>query len=56
MSSCESDWASVAESRIIVTEFIVYFLDMPIYGQSKAKEAFTLSSNEAEYVMVSEIA
>ena len=53
---CDSDWAGDAETRISVTGFIVYLLDVPICWRSKGQRSVALSSTEAEYVAISEAA
>jgi hypothetical protein len=47
-------WAGDSENRIIITEFIIYFLEVPICWRSKDQKGVTLSSIEAEYVAISE--
>jgi hypothetical protein len=49
----DSDWAGDSETRISVTGFMVYLMNVPICWQSKA-QSVTLSSSEAEYVAISE--
>ena len=51
---CSSDWAGDPKTRISVTGFIVYLLNVPIFWCSKAQRSVTLSSCEAEYVAISE--
>jgi hypothetical protein len=51
---CESDWAGDSETRISVTGFILYFINVPVCLQSKAQKVVTLLSSEAEYVAMSE--
>ena len=53
-SYCDNDWAGDAETRIIVTGFIIYLLGVPICWRSKGQKGVTLSSSEAEYVAISE--
>jgi hypothetical protein len=43
-----SDWARGLETRIIVTGFIVYLMNVPVVGGLQ----LTLSSSEAEYVPI----
>jgi len=50
----EGDWAGDSESRINVTRFMIYLVNVPICWQSKAQKGVTLSSSEAEYVAISE--
>ena len=51
---CDSDWAGDPETRISVTGFIVYLLNVPVCWRSKAQKGVMLSSSEAEYVAISE--
>ena len=51
---CDSDWAGDSETRISVTGFIVYLMNVPVCWRSKAQRGVTLSSSEAEYVAISE--
>jgi hypothetical protein len=51
---CDSDWAGDPETRISVTGFIIYLLNIPICWRSKSQKGVTLSSSEAEYVAISE--
>jgi hypothetical protein len=51
---CDSDWASDSETRIIVTGFILYLMNVPVCCRSKSQKGVTLSSTEAEYVAMSE--
>jgi hypothetical protein len=51
---CDSDWAGDSETRISVTGFIIYLMNVPVCWRSKAQRGVTLSSSEAEYVAISE--
>jgi hypothetical protein len=51
---CDSDWAGDSETRISVTGFILYLMNVPVCWRSKAQKGVTLSSTEAEYVAMSE--
>jgi hypothetical protein len=51
---CDSDWAGDYETRISVTGFILYLMNVPVYLRSKSQKGVTLSSSEAEYVAMSE--
>jgi hypothetical protein len=51
---CDSDWANDSETRISVTGFILYFMNLPVCWQSKSQKGVTLSSSETEYVAMSE--
>jgi hypothetical protein len=50
----DSDWASDSETRISVTGFILYLMNVPDCWRSKSQKGVTLSSSEAEYVEMSE--
>jgi hypothetical protein len=45
---CDSDWAGDSETRISVTGFILYLMNVPVYW------GVTLSSSDAEFVVMSE--
>jgi hypothetical protein len=47
---CDSDWADYSETRISVTGFILYLMNVPVCWRSKSQKGVTLSSTEAEYV------
>jgi hypothetical protein len=51
---CDSDWAGDSETRVSVTVFILYLMNVPVCWQSKSQKGVTLSSSEAEYVAMSE--
>jgi ketol-acid reductoisomerase len=51
---CDSDWAGDSETRISVTGFIFYLMNVPVCWRSKSQKGVTLSSTEAEYVAMSE--
>jgi hypothetical protein len=51
---CDSDWAGDSDTRISVTGFILYLMNVPVCWRSKAQKGVTLSSSEAEYVAMSE--
>jgi hypothetical protein len=51
---CDSDWAGDPETRISVTGFMIYLLDVPVCWRSKLQKGVTMSSTEAEYVPISE--
>lgn len=53
---CDSDYAGDKESRISITGFILYLMDVPISWKSKSQKNVTLSSSEAEYIALSEAA
>jgi Reverse transcriptase (RNA-dependent DNA polymerase) len=50
----DNDWAGDSESRISITGFMIYLMNVPICWRSKAQRGVTLSSSEAEYVAISE--
>jgi hypothetical protein len=52
----DSDYAGDSETRISVYGYILYFCGAPISWKSKAGKSVTLSSTEAEYYAVSEVA
>jgi hypothetical protein len=52
---CDSDWAGDSETRISLTGFILYLMNVPVCWQSKSQKGVTLSSSEAEYVAMSEV-
>jgi hypothetical protein len=51
---CDSDWAWDPETKISVTGFIVYLMNVPVCWRSKAQRGVTLSSSEAEYIVIPE--
>jgi hypothetical protein len=51
---CDSDWAGDSETRISVTGFILYFMNVSVCWRSTSQKGVTLSSSEAEYVVMSE--
>jgi hypothetical protein len=53
VSYSNSDWAGNPETRISVTDFIIYLLGAPICWISKGQKGVTLSSNDTEYVAMS---
>jgi hypothetical protein len=48
----ESNWAGDPKTRVSVTGFIIYLLNLPICWRSKSQKGVTLLSTEAEYVAV----
>jgi hypothetical protein len=48
---CDSDWAGDPETRVSVTEFIIYLLNLPICCHSKSQKGVTVLSTEAEYAI-----
>jgi hypothetical protein len=53
-SFCERDWTGDPDTRVSITDFIIYLLDILICWQSKSQKGLTLSSIEANYVSISE--
>jgi hypothetical protein len=51
---CDSNWAGYPETRVSVTGFIIYLLNVPICWRSKSQKGVTLLSTEVEYVAISE--
>jgi hypothetical protein len=51
---CDSNWARDSETRISVTGFIVYLMNVPVCWRSRAQRGLTLPCSEAEYVAISE--
>jgi hypothetical protein len=51
---CDSNWARDSETRISVTGFIVYLMNVPVCWRSNAQRGVTLSSSKAEFVAISE--
>jgi hypothetical protein len=51
---CDSNWAGDPETRVSVTGFIIYLLNIPICWYSKSQKGVTLLSTEAKYVAISE--
>jgi hypothetical protein len=52
----DSEWCGDKDTRISVYGFILYFCGAPISWKSKMGRSVTLSSTEAEYVSLSELA
>jgi hypothetical protein len=42
---CDGDWAGDSETRISITGFIIYLLNVPICWRSKSQKSVTLSSS-----------
>jgi hypothetical protein len=51
---CDSDWSGDSETRISVTGFILYLMNVPVCWWSKSQKGVTFSSTEAEYLLMSE--
>jgi hypothetical protein len=56
MSFTDSDFSGDRETRKSVSGFIVYFMGAPIAWRPRGQKSVTLSSMEAEYVAVLEVA
>ena len=52
----DSDLASGKETRISVFGYIIYFCGIPIGWRSKGMKSVALSTTEAEYMALSEVA
>jgi hypothetical protein len=50
---CNSNWAGDSETRVSVTGFIIYLLNIPIFWHSKSQKGVILLSTEAKYVAIS---
>jgi hypothetical protein len=44
---CDSDWVGDSETRISVTGFILYLMNIPVCWRSKSQKGVTLSFTEA---------
>ena len=53
---CDSDFAGDVDERRSVSGFIIYVNGCPISWRSRGQKSVTLSSTEAEYVALSEVA
>jgi hypothetical protein len=51
----DADFAGDKETRISVTGYIIYFMNVPICWRSRGQKGVTLSTTEAEYVACSEV-
>jgi len=52
----DSDYAGDVETHVSVTGFCIFLLGVPISWRSKSQRSVTLSSSEAEFVVLSEAA
>jgi hypothetical protein len=52
----DSDYATDPETRVSISGYVLYLLDVPILWRSKGQKSITFSSTEAEYVAMSECA
>jgi hypothetical protein len=53
---CDCDWAGDPDTRISVTGFVIYLLNVHVCWRSKSQKDVALSSTEAEYVATPTIA
>jgi len=51
----DADFAGDKETRISVTGYVVYFMNVPVCWRSRGQKSVTLSTTEAEYVACSEV-
>jgi len=51
----DADFAGDKETRISVTGYVIYFMNVPICWRSRGQKGVTLSTTEAEYVACSEV-
>jgi len=51
----DADFAGDKETRISVTGYVVYFMNIPVFWRSHGQKSGTLSTTEAEYVACSEV-
>jgi len=51
----DADFAGDKETRISVTGYVVYFMNIPVCWLSRGQKSVTLSTTEAEYVACSEV-
>jgi len=56
VGKADSDFCGDRETRISVYGYVLYFCDAPISWRSKSGKSVTLSSTEAEYFALSELA
>jgi hypothetical protein len=47
---CDSNWAGDPKTRVRVTGFIIYLLNVSICWRSKSQKVVTLSNTKAKYV------
>jgi hypothetical protein len=52
----DSDWAGDKDTRLSVTGYVLFLMNVPILWKSKAQKSLALSSSEAEYYALSEAA
>jgi len=51
----DADFAGDKETRISVTGYVIYFMNVPICWRSRGQKGVTLSTTEVEYVACSEV-
>jgi len=51
----DADFAGDKETRLIITGYVVYFINVPVCWHSHGKKSVKLSTTEAEYVACSEV-
>jgi len=51
----DADFVGDKETRIGVTGYVVYFMNIPVCWRSRGQKSVTLSTTEAEYVACSEV-
>jgi hypothetical protein len=56
MACVDSDYAGDKENRRSITGYLIYFCGNPVPWKSKQQGGVTLSSSEAEYYAISEVA
>jgi hypothetical protein len=52
---CDSNWAGDPKTRVSVTGFFIYLLNLPICWRSKSQKGVTLLSIEVKYVAISDV-
>ena len=52
----DSNWAGDKNTRISVSGYVLFLMNVPILWRSKSQKAITLSSSEAEYYALGEAA
>ena len=55
MSISDTIWGSIKNNGKSVTEYILYFMGVPITWKSKKQKLCVLSSSETEYITISEM-
>ena len=52
----DSDWAGDEDTRISVSGFVIFLMEVPIFWRSRGQKSVALSSSEAEFYALSEAA